>query len=52
MLELLNVTIELSNVSKKIKTKEPLNVTKVWSVVILILPNVTLKKFCCSIVCI
>ena len=37
-----NVMIELSNLSKKIM--EPLNVTKVWSYV-MILPNMIMKLF-------
>ena len=40
MLVRLNVTMKLSNVSKK---KELLNVTKVQPYVILILPNVTIE---------
>ena len=41
MLVRLNVTMKLSNVSKK--RKELLNVIKVRSYVILVLPNVTIK---------
>ena len=41
MLVLPNVTMEPSNVRKKIKV--PLNVRKVWSNVILVLPNVTME---------
>ena len=41
MLVRLNVTMELSNVSKK---REPLNVTKVQSYVIFALPNVMMEQ--------
>jgi len=41
MLVLLNVTMELSNVSKKIRKSQ--NVTKVRSYVILVLPNITME---------
>ena len=42
MLLQLNVTMKLSNVSKK-KKKELLNVIKVQSYMILVLPNVTIE---------
>ena len=41
MLVLSNMTLEPLNVSKKIR--EPPNVTKVWSYVILVLSNVTIE---------
>ena len=41
MLVPFNVTIELSNVRKKMRVLP--NVTKVWSGVILVLPNMTIK---------
>ena len=46
-----NVMIEPSNVSKN-KNKRTAKYDKSMVSCILILPNVTLKKFCCSNVCI